>query len=89
MLLPHKLNAAIRFSCVTDDGGGQVSPNSGQGGIRNPEENHGEGGEFNHRVDDSHEGSLEVVQFVLVGGAIVIAAFLAYQAGKRVRKKKE
>lgn len=70
-----------------DDGGAPVSPQTGQGPIQNPEERNGERSEFNHRINEEHEGSLDILQFFLIGGALIIAALLAYQAGKRTRKK--
>ena len=66
------------------------SQQSGAAGIPNPE-NHGgrEGREFEHHVDENKESGFELIQFVLIGAAIVIALLLAYNAGKRNRKKKE
>lgn len=69
------------------DGSGQQDRN-GQSGIENPE-GRGEGHDrrgFEHEINESHE-SFEIVQFVLIGGALVIAVLLAYSAGKRNRKK--
>lgn len=45
----------------------------------------GEKREPAHRIKEEHEGSLDALQLVLVGGAIVIAAGLAYRAGRRRR----
>jgi hypothetical protein len=61
--------------------------NPGAPGIQNPE-NHGpgDGRNFEHRIDDRHEG-FEGIQFLIIGGALVVAVFLAYTAGKRSRKK--
>jgi hypothetical protein len=67
----------------------QPSTGTNQPAPQNPEERGGnhERGEFEHRVGESHEG-FQVEQFVLIGGALVIAVLLAYNAGKRNRKKK-
>lgn len=59
-----------------------------QPGVVNPEgrgEGHERGG-FKHEINESHE-NFEAIQFVLIGGALVIAVLLAYNAGKRNRKK--
>lgn len=62
----------------------------GQSGIHNPESHErGERNEPRHRIDEFGEGGFEAIQFLLVGGAVVIAVVLAYNAGKRNRKKKE
>ena len=57
-------------------------------GIQNPEERDGKNSHenFEHHVNESKEG-FEIIQFVLIGGALVIAVLLAYNAGKRSRKK--
>ena len=62
---------------------------SGQPGIQNPEERDGKNSreKFEHQVNESKEG-FEIIQFVLVGGALAIAVLLAYNAGKRSRKKR-
>lgn len=38
-----------------------------------------------HHVDENHENGFDFVQIALVGGAVVIAAGLAYRAGRRRR----
>ncbi len=38
-----------------------------------------------HHVDEDHENGFDFVQIALVGGAVVIAAGLAYRAGRRRR----
>lgn len=70
--------------------GNELQQHNGQDGIPNPE-NHegGEGREFKHQITESEESGFEIVQFLVVGGAIVVAALLAYSAGKRSKKKKE
>lgn len=81
---------AFTTPAFAEDDNAPVAPNSGQSGIQNPEgRQNGESGEFNHRVDERHEGSGEIIQFISVGGALIVAALLAYQAGKRTRKKRD
>jgi|GEM_PF-999951 len=46
----------------------------------------GDGGEH-RRIDEGHEGA-DALQWIFVGAAIVIALGLAYNAGRRQRKKK-
>jgi hypothetical protein len=61
---------------------------NGQPGVVNPEgrgEGHDRGG-FKHEINESHE-NFEAIQFIVIGGALVIALLLAYSAGKRNRKK--
>ena len=72
-----------------EEGSGVIAPNPNSGGIQNPEGRNNEPNNFNHRVDESHEGGGELVQFVIVGGAVLLAGALAYRAGKRSRIKKE
>ena len=77
-----------------DEGGGEegtgvIAPNPNGGGIQNPEGRNNEPNNFNHRVDESHEGGGELIQFVIVGGAVLLAGALAYRAGKRSRIKKK
>ena len=43
------------------------------------------GGEH-HRIDEGHDGT-DALQWIFVGAAIVIALGLAYNAGRRQRKK--
>ena len=59
---------------VPDDHG---QPNNGQRST---------GGEH-RRIDEGHEGA-DALQWIFVGAAIVIALGLAYNAGRRQRKKK-
>jgi len=61
---------------------------SDQPGIQNPEERDGKNSreKFEHHINESNEG-FEIIQFVLIGGALVVAVLLAYNAGKRSRKK--
>ena len=47
----------------------------------------GEKREYRHRVGELDDHGFEWIQFALIGGALVIAATLAYNAGKRNRKK--
>ncbi len=44
-----------------------------------------DGGEH-HRIDDGHDGT-DSLQWMFVGAAVVIALGLAYNAGRRQRKK--
>lgn len=78
-------------SPVMADQDNSPSPNqNGHSGIKNPEE-HGKGerGEYRHRISEDEEHGFEAIQFVLIGGALVIAILLAYNAGKRNRKKRD
>lgn len=84
-LIPLIALFSFATPALAEDDNQPIQPNSGQSGIRNPEGGNHEPGEFKHQVDERHEGSGELIQFVIVGGALVIAALLAYQAGKRRR----
>ena len=68
---------AFTTPAFAEDDNAPAAPNSGQSGIQNPEgRQNGESGEFNHRVDERHEGSGEIIQFISVGGALIVAALL-------------
>lgn len=61
----------------------------GAPGIQNPEvHGPGDGNKFEHHINEGHEG-FEGIQFIIIGGALVVAVFLAYTAGKRSRKKND
>jgi hypothetical protein len=64
------------------DGGQGFPDDHGQPSNSHP----GAGGEH-HRIDEGHEGA-DALQWIFVGAAIVIALGLAYNAGRRQRKKK-
>jgi hypothetical protein len=82
--------ALIAFAGPVHAADDQNPANTGtnQPAPHNPEDRGGnhERGEFEHRVGESNEG-FQLVQFVLIGGALVVAVLLAYNAGKRNRKK--
>ena len=81
------MTALISPAHADNDNGKNPEQNS-QPGIRNPEERDGgEKREYRHRVGELDEHGFEWIQFVLIGGALVIAVSLAYNAGKRNRKK--
>ena len=90
LIAPAIALCAFATPAFADNDNAPLPSESGQGGIRNPE-NHesGEKHEPRHRIDEFGESGVEAIQFVLIGGAIVIAVLLAYNAGKRNRKKKD
>lgn len=81
---------AFTSPALADNDNGANQNQGENSGPRNPE-NHegGEGREPKHRIGEFGEGGFEGIQFVVVGGAIVVAVLLAYNAGKRNRKKKD
>ena len=84
LLIPVIGSLAFASPVYADDD--QGTP--GAPGIQNPEV-HGPGsGGFEHHINEGHEG-FEGIQFLIIGGALVVAVFLAYTAGKRSRKKNE
>lgn len=83
--------SAIAFSSpvIADSDNGGNHNQSEQPGIKNPEErNDGEKREYRHHIGEDGEHGFEAIQFVLIGGALVVAVALAYNAGKRNRKNK-
>ena len=90
LLAPVIALLAFATPALADNDDAPHQNQSGQPGVRNPE-NHekGERGEPNHRINEFGEGGFEAIQFILIGGAVVVAVLLAYNAGKRNRKKKD
>ena len=65
----------------------QMEIHNGPDGQNVPDD-HGQppfGGQH-HRIDEGHDGT-DALQWIFIGAAIVIALGLAYNAGRRQRKK--
>ena len=87
-LAPLVAMVALISPAHADSDNGKNPEQNSQPGIRNPEEkDSGEKQEYRHRVGELDDHGFEWIQFALIGGALVIAATLAYNAGKRNRKK--
>lgn len=90
LLAPVIALLAFTTPALADNDNAPHQNQSGQPGVRNPEKHeNGERGEPSHRINEFGEGGFEAIQFVLIGGAIVVALLLAYHAGKRNRKKND
>ena len=92
LILFAPILAAMAFAtpAIAEDDGQNPPATTGQNGIQNPEgPGQKERGGFEHRINESGENGFEAVQFLLIGGALVVAVLLAYNAGKRNRKKKD
>ena len=88
LFVPLIAIAALISPAHADNDNGKNPEQNSQPGIRNPEEkDSGEKQEYRHRVGELDDHGFEWIQFALIGGALVIAATLAYNAGKRNRKK--
>jgi hypothetical protein len=94
LLAPLLAFFAFSSPAIAEDDNQSPAPNMSQPsdhpGIPDPEKNMGKDrGEFEHHINEHGENGFEAIQFILIGAALVIALLLAYNAGKRNKKKKD